>query len=307
MSDPKEAPIRQLFFRFHRRFPYLPMPSLLEYFAIFGGVEEGIRFDFFEDLEQSVERIFALEFEQSSLWVEPAYLNEDPYRSLLTAVARGDGKMHGVFRRARLGENVGGAILDEMVRRKVLRLEESREAPLRPHPGRPIRKELRRYRIQGKIRFRRPFDRFWFGFVEPFRRELERGESESFMENYRQHRERAFSLVFEQLSNDLLELEFARRGDPLLSKGSYWDRYSEFDLLAHTQTGHLVLGECKYTGRPVSAGELKKLREKAETSGIRADLFALFSRSGFSRELHQRKERDLMLFELKDFEVLLEE
>jgi len=282
------------------------MPSLLEYFAIFGGVEEGVDFDFFEDLEQSVERIFAREFEKSSQWVEPAYLSEDPYRSLLMAVARGDGKMHGVFRRARLSESVGGAVLDEMVRRGVLRLEESREAPLRPHPRRPIRKELRRYRIQGRIRFCRPFDRFWFGFVDPFSRELQCGGFEAFMENYRQHRERAFSLVFEQLSNDLLEIHFARKQDPLLSKGSYWDRHSEFDLLAHTQTGHLILGECKYTGRPVSAGELKKLREKAETSGIRADLFALFSRSGFSRELLQRQEKDLLLFELKDFEALLE-
>ena len=307
MFDRKEASIRQLFLGFHRRFPYLSMPSLLEYFAIFGGVKEGIRFDFFEDLEQSVERIFGREFTVSSEWVEPGYLSEEPYRRLLTAVARGDGKMHGVFRQARLGEKVGGAIVDEMVHRGVLRLEESREAPLRPHPGRPIRKELRRYRIQGKIRFRRPFDRFWFGFVEPFRRELEHGESGAFMENYRLHRERAFSLVFEQLSNDLLELHFARKHDPLLSKGSYWDRHSEFDLLAHTREGRLILGECKYTGRPVSAGELKKLREKAETSGIRADLFALFSRCGFSRELRQRQERDLLLFELKDFEVLLEE
>jgi len=282
------------------------MQSLLEYFSIFGGVEEQVAFDFFEDLDQSVERIFVREFEQACAWVEPAYLSDDPYRRLLTAVARGDGKMHGVFRRARLSESVGGALLDEMVRRGVLRLEESREAPLRPHPGRPIRKELRRYRIQGKIRFRRPFDRFWFGFVASFRRELERGESGGFMENFRQHRERAFSLVFEQLSNDLLELHFARREDPLLSKGSYWDRHSEFDLLAHTRNGHLILGECKYTGRPVSAGELKKLREKADISGIRADRFALFSLSGFSRELRQRKEEGLLLFELKDFEALLE-
>ncbi len=282
------------------------MQPLLEYFSVFGGVEERVHFDFFEDLEQSVERVFAGEFEQSSLWMEPAYLSEDPYRRLLTAVARGDGKMHGVFRRAHLSESVGGGVLDEMVNRGVLRLEESREAPLRPCPGRPIRKELRRYRIQGRIRFCRPSDRFWFGFVEPFRRELQQGVSASFIENYRQHRERAFSLVFEQLSNDLLELHFAQKQDPLLSKGSYWDRHSEFDLLAHTREGHLILGECKYTGRPVSAGELKKLREKAETSGIRADLFALFSRSGFSRELRQRQEKDLLLFELKDFEVLLE-
>jgi hypothetical protein len=213
--------------------------------------------------------------------------------------------MLGAFRRAGLGEGTGGSVLHELVDRGVLLLEHSREAPLRKIPGQPIRREYRGYRIQDKARFRRPFDRFWFGFVEPYAGELARGEGGRFLENYRQHRERAVSLVFEQLSNELLELHFAAF-DPLLSKGSHWDFHSEFDLLAHTRSGRLILGECKYTGRPVCRSELKKLREKAETSGIRADLFVLFSRSGFSRELRESGERDLLLFELKDFGKLLE-
>ncbi len=280
--------------------------ELLEYFAVYGGVEDRVEFDFFEDLEESVLRHFGREFAFSAQWVEPAYLRESPYRNLLTALARGDAKMLGAFRRAGLGEGAGGSILGDLCERGILEIEHSREAPIRSVRGQPIRKELRGYRIQDKVRFRKPFDRFWFGFVEPYAQALEGGDFQAFLENYRRHRERAVTLIFEQLSNLLLELHFAPK-DPLLSRGSHWDYHSEFDLLAHTKSGRLILGECKYTGRPVCRNELKKLREKARISGIRADLFVLFSRSGFSRELRESSEKDLLLFELKNFQRLLTE
>ena len=284
----------------------MSLQELLEYFAVYGGAEASVDFDFFEDLEASIRRHFVGEFRRTGRLIEPSYLRERPYRELLIALARGDGKMLGAFRRAHLNESVGGTLLHELVETGILRVEHSREAPIRPIPGRPVRKELRGYRIQDKVRFRAPFFRFWFAFVEPFRPALERGEGAAFLDNYRQHRDRAVSLLFEQLSNELLALHCAEE-DPLLSMGSHWDYHSEFDLLAHTRSGRLILGECKYRGRPVCRGELNKLREKAAVSGIRADRFALFSRSGFSRELRESGERDLLLFELKDFERLLEE
>ena len=269
-------------------------------------MEGAVEFDFFENLEESVERHFVREFSKSAGWVEPEYLRRSPRRELLIALARGDAKMFGAFRRAKLGEGVGGSLLRELTARGVLEVEHSREAPVRPVPGRPVRKELRGYRIQDKARFVRPFDRFWFGFVEPYATELEQGRGERFLENYRQHRERAASRVFERLSNELLE-DFFAASDPLVSKGSHWDYHSEFDLLARTRSGKVILGECKYSGRPVCRNELKKLREKAAISGLRVDRFALFSRSGFSRELRESEENDLLLFTLKDFRSLLEE
>ena len=302
----RSIPIRSQLRAFHRRFPWLRFEELLEYFAVYGGVEARVEFDFFEELEESIGRHFVREFESSARWLSFAHLRERPYRELLMGIARGDGKMLGAFRRARMGEGMGGALLGELLEREVLRLERSREAPIRPVSGRPIRKELRGYRIQDKVRFRRPFERFWFAFVEPYTRELVRGEGRVFMENYRRHRERAISLLFEQLSSELLALHFAAT-DPLLSGGSHWDYHSEFDLLAHTRSGRLILGECKYRGRPVCRKELNKLKEKAMVSGIRADTFVLFSRSGFSRELRESEEKGVLLFELKDFERLLEE
>lgn len=280
------------------------MEQLIEYFACFGGVEKRLEFDFFESLEESVGRIYVEEFDEMAVAV-PEYLRRTPYRKPLVAIARGDGRIYAALHRAGVGESLGEEILAEMESDGILRMEASREAPLRTHPRERIKKKLRHYRIQPKARFAQPYLRFWFAFVEPYAAELERGEGEAFLSNWRQHRDRAFSLVFEQLANELLELHFAQ-SDPLLSKGSYWDRRSEFDLLCRTSGGETILGECKYTGKPVSRREIRKLREKAAASGIRADRFALFARSGFTRELRESGEPDLLLFGLEDFGRLVE-
>ncbi|HHO65228.1 MAG TPA: hypothetical protein ENJ71_01770, partial [Epsilonproteobacteria bacterium] len=92
---------------------------------------------------------------------------------------------------------------------------------------------------------------------------------------------------------------------PLLSSGSYWDQYSEFDILAVTRDKKLILGECKYKDRKICKNELNKLKDKALQSGIPVDLYALFSKSGFSNELLGMKDKNLLLFDLNDLKILL--
>ncbi len=305
MNSSNISSIREQLIDFKRRFDYFNLAQLLDYFAIFGGAGEGLRFDFFEDLDQSIERIYGIEYAHSQEWIYPSYLLDEPYSRLLIAVARGDGKLHNVLRRARLDERIGGRIINELIRLGILRFELSREASLRPRKGRYLPKELRSYRIQDKLRFCKPFERFWFAFVAPFSKQLERANRDLMMSEYRKHGDRAFSLIFEQLSGELLRLYFEKK-DPLLSIGSYWDFHNEFDILADTKSGELILGECKYKGRPVSAKELQKLRQKARVSKLKVDRYAIFSLNGFSRELKELEMPDLLLFEMGDFGRLLE-
>ncbi len=229
---------------------------------------------------------------------------EAPYRNILIAVARGDGKLLNVFKRARVNETVGGELIAELEDLGVLQLEASRENPLKEHPKQKIKKHLRSYRIQPKVRFIIPFLRFWFGFIEPYKRDMGEGKTQPFLENFNQHQDRCASLVFEQLSNDLLQHYFADK-DPLLSKGSFWDRHSEFDLLSITSNKKIILGECKYKGRKVCKNELNKLKEKAYQSGISVNIYVLFSKDGFSKELKHSKNNNLLLFDLNDFKELL--
>ena len=284
-------------------FPHFEIDPLIEYFSFFGGLETWEGFALFGGVEATVERQILGRLEEVRERITPSYLMEAPYRLLLVAVARGDGKLFNAFRRARLSETVGGQLVRELVTQGVVALEASREPPIRRRHGQQLPRELRGYRIQSKVRFVRPFDRFWFGFVVPFLGELARGETQQFWTYLRRHRSRASSLVFEQLSNALLEQTFLAE-DPIIGTGSWWDRRSEYDVLAFTRGGRLILGECKYTGRSITKGELTKLQDKAAQTGFAVDTWVLFSRSGFSRELSGMADDTLLLFGVEDFERL---
>jgi hypothetical protein len=251
-----------------------------------------------------VESNFVDNFTKFQTLVSPSYLLETPYREVLVAVARGDGKLYSVLRKAKLSENAGEKIVDELISLDILKVEYSRESPLRVHPKHKLPKEQRAYRIQDKLRFTQPFMRFWFGFVTYFRKELALGGGEKFLENFEQHYERLRSLVYEQLCDNLL-LKYYENKEHIISSGSYWNIYSEFDILAVTKSKKIILGECKYKDRTVCKNELTKLKQKAAESGIKVDVYALFSKSGFSKELLGLQDEKLLLFDLNDLNVLI--
>jgi len=296
--------ILQLFQDFYRRFPFLEMEQAIEYFSLYGGVDFQLDLDLFDDMALSAEVHFVQQFESTGHLMRPTYLSESPYRDLLTAIARGDGRLSNIYRRARIGEAAGREIVDALLKLGILTLEHSRQAPLRAHPKHSLKKHLRHYRIEPKVRFVKPFYRFWFGFVLPYRDDLLAGRGLAFMDHFDMHKERNYSLLFEQLSTLLLAQHFQDH-DPILSQGSFWDQHSEFDLLSISTGGKIILGECKYTSRPVTRKELTKLKDKAMKSGIRVDYYALFSKSGFSHELLGMQDENLMLFDLDDFSQLL--
>jgi hypothetical protein len=295
--------IKEAFNRFCNCHPYLTLESAVEYFSILGGIEEHIELDYFESVSAMVEANFVKNFSSFEQMVTPSYLLETPYRELLTVVARGDGKYYSVLRKAKLSEGVGERIVSELVELGILRVELSREQPLKTHPKHKLKKELRHYRIQDKLRFVNPFLRFWFGFVSYYRNALIQGKSDAFMTNFHNHYERLRTLVFEQLCNDLL-IDYFSQTTPLLSHGSYWNQHSEFDILAVTSDKKLVLGECKYKDRKVCKNELNKLKAKALQSGIKVDIYALFSKDGFSNELLGMRDENLLLFDLNDLQRL---
>ena len=276
----------------------------MEYFSILGGIGSALELDYFDDVFSMVQSNFVEDFSHFQTLVSPSYLTESPYRELLVAVAHGDGKFYSVLRKAKLSESAGEEIVKELVSLGVLKVEYSRESPLKVHPKHKLPKEQRAYRIQDKLRFVQPFMRFWFGFVTYYRKDLASGRGAQFLENFEKHYERLRSLVYEQLCNDLI-LHYYQDKEPIISSGSYWNVYSEFDILAVTQSKKVILGECKYKDRTVCKNELTKLKQKAAESAIKADAYALFSKSGFSKELLGVKDEKLLLFDLNDLSMLL--
>ena len=293
-----------MFQTFYQHFSYLEVEEAVEYFSILGGMGKNIDLDYFDDVFSMVESNFVDNFSKFQLLVSPSYIIESPYRELLIAVARGDGKLYSALRKAKLSQSAGEQIINELVSLNILKVEYSRESPLKIHPKHKLPKEQRTYRIQDKLRFVQPFMRFWFGFVTHYKKELVENNGDKFLTNFEQHYERLRSLVYEQLCNDLL-IDYFMQKDLLVTSGSYWNIYSEFDILAVTQNKKIILGECKYKERVVCKNELTKLKMKADESGIKVDIYVLFSKSGFSKELLSMKNHTLLLFDISDFKYLL--
>ena len=283
----------------------MELDQAIELFSVFGGIEKDIDLDLFDDddIHSIIRFNFVNKYKELSNVISPSYLLEKPYCNILIAIARGDARLSNIFKRARVGEKLGMRILEELVELKIIKFELSREAPLRKYSKQKLEKSLRSYKIESKVRFKIQFYRFWFGFVEPYSKSLSIKKSEQFFKNFEQHFSRLNSLVFEQLSNELLNQHY---NNQLQSMGSYWDKNSEFDILAKTKDGKVILGECKYKNRKVCKNELSKLKQKAIISGIRVDKFVLFSKNGFSNKLLNNNNKDLLLFELNNFRELLE-
>lgn len=280
------------------------MEQLIEYFAVFGGLEWQI------DIDRPIEELIVEHILENygHLYNEIARmtLGEPLYHRLLSAIAVGDRRMHSAFKRAHISDAKGGQALSYLRDVGMLRIEHSRETPpLKAHPKQKLKREVARYRISHKMRFNSPFLRFWFYFIAPLHKSIEAGDYEQFLERFAQRRLSFTSLVYEELSDLLLQQRFA--DDPIVDTGSYWDRQVEIDILAKTASGKLIVGECKWTNTKINKSELGKLNEKCELIALQPDTVALFSKRGFSKELEAMRDDTLQLYCADDFRRLLED
>lgn len=289
---------------FYIQYPHYNMDSLIQFYCVYSGAGHSVSLDPFSSLEESVLQNFTFNLVSIQENISPSYLSEEPYLSLLKSVSRSDGKVSNILRRAKLGSKLGEKLIAQLVDLNILFIEKSREEPIRKSPKDAIKKTLRGYKIEPKIRFLKPFFRFWFAFVEPYRSDLLRGETTNFIDNFNQHKDKVFYIVFEQLSSIWLE-NYYELIDPIVSKGGFWDYKNEFDILHVSTSGTTILGECKFKSKKVTAKELVKLKRKARDSGIDADKYILFSRSGFSNELYDNMDKNLILCSLDELSSLL--
>ena len=111
------------------------------------------------------------------------------------------------------------------------------------------------------------------------------------------------SLGYEMLCGELMAKKFGIQGI-LLS--SFWKKDVEIDMLFKIDD-KIIVGEAKYKERKVCKNVLNLLLYKCAKLGIAPDIIALFSKSGFSKELLSLKDERVRLYEIKDFEELINE
>lgn len=159
---------------------------------------------------------------------------------------------------------------------------------------------------QGIYQIADPFFRFWFRYVYPNRSLLERGETEQVQRKVEIELEQFTGPVFETICREYVWRlhENGRLGFTPHTVGGWWSRHDEIDVAAIGEDGCL-LGECKWTAKPIGVNILDQLTEK--TKAVQRLLpetpirLALFARSGFTLALHERaRNENILLVDLSE-------
>ncbi len=184
-------------------------------------------------------------------------------------------------------------------------MEYSRERhPRDKNPNAKLKRREARHRISHKVLFTHPFVRFWFYFITPQIRHIKEKNFAKVLENFENKRNSYTSLVFEELSEVLLN--YYLRDAQIISSGSYWDADIEIDILTITDDDKIYVGECKWKNHKINKKELHRINEKCEKLHLIPNQIILFSKRGFSKELMHLQGKNLALFSSEDFEILVQ-
>ncbi|MBU1659596.1 DUF234 domain-containing protein [bacterium] len=278
------------------------MEKQIEYFAVFGGL--GWEVDTMRPIEQLIEELLLQNFDKLNEKIEQLTLFDTSNKKLLRALAIGDRRIFSAFNRAGLNNGNGGRALNYLQEKGLIQLEYSREEhPRDLNPDAKLKREDAKRRISHKVLFTHPFIRFWFYFIVPHAKEIKAKNFDNVIKNFRIKQNSYTSLVFEELSEVLLNYNL--RDAQILSSGSYWDRNIEIDILTLTHDERIYVAECKWTNHKVNKKELHKLLEKCEKLGITPTQVIFFSKRGFSKELLQKQGKELALYSAEDFSALV--
>ena len=225
-----------------------------------------------------------------------SHLVDVQYSAVLTGLAMGDGRIHSAFKRARVSDENASDIAKKLMDTHVVRLEKNRKL---------FTSWIEDERVSDKLLFTTPFLRFWFAFVAPIFKGIKEGNYNEFNERYENKIAEFRESVFKELSYELVKRSFTE--DKVVEIAAYWDRETEIDLYGKTASGKVVVGTCRYTNAKLKKTEIAKLQELASRAKIKADIFVIVSKRGFSSELRSLKGEELKLFTLKNFKKLIED
>ena len=271
----------------------MPPRDFVEYFAVFDGFKPALK-DVNLPIHEAIEKYILNDLMMLRPKME-ANLSPEAI-AMLTRLARGDRKIHSVYKKESISQGIGRSIYRQLFEDGIISIEKSREILPTLPPKAKRKKALRGYKAEDKIHFRDSFTRFWFTFLSNCQDPLTcKAQIEEQFEAY-------VGLAYEQLSLALLALHV--KESQILNQGSYWDRRHEIDILVTLQDGRVIAGESKWKNRKVCKNILTSLQTKCAYASLHVDYFALFSKSGFSKELLKNRDENVWLFDIDSFERL---
>ncbi|HHP0356014.1 TPA: DUF234 domain-containing protein [Campylobacter lari subsp. concheus] len=276
---------------FSKRCETLELESIFDFYSIFDEFE----FDLKLSLYENILNVFIL---KAFDILASLNLDENALKAL-SVLSKNDRKRYSINKSIPHFQALG--LINKLLERNILILEKSQEKPIIKNKRQKIKKELRSYNIQDKVIFKNQGLRFFFYFIYPKLNLIVIKKYNELIEFIQENLEKYQSFTFELLCKEFLAKK--------LNVGqvySFWNYYHEIDLYYH-ENNFCVLGEVKFKERKICKNVLNILKSKAKQLQIQPNLYVLFSKSGFSKELISNKERNLLLYTLEDFQFLIKD
>jgi hypothetical protein len=269
------------------------LEQAVEYFSVFGGM--GWTVDMSKPLDEIIDEKVLDNYRYIHGDITKITQSNRLHHLLLSAIATGDRREHSAFKKAQTGRNEGEDSIDFLVENDLLLREKPQAKPLDS-----------KEEVSDKLLFTLPFMRFWFSAISPFYKGIKEGEFEEFQKAWENAKPEFSNFVYERLVLELVKESFAK-SDPLQKIGSYWDFDNNIDILAKTKSGKIVAGTWKFSKSKAKKSEITKLKETCDAIDMKADIYLIFSKSGFSNELKSAKGPELKLLAQKNLNSLIQD
>jgi hypothetical protein len=268
------------------------METAVKYFIVFGGLN--IKIDTTKPILELIEKHILNEYTNLRYEINSITGGYKVDHAILTGIALGDRRTNSSFKRAFVTFEEGMKCVEKLADRGIIEIESSQHH---------LAKKRGDDKVARKLLFTAPFLRFWFAFVSPIYKGIKEKNYKEFYELYENKEAEFGDFVFEELSMEFIRDLFIE--DPIKQFGKYWDEKIQIDLVAKTTSGKIIAANCKYINSKIKKNELNKLKEDCNSIDLKVDIFALFSKNGFSNEVKSQKSETLRLFTPKSFKLLL--
>ncbi|EAK1249625.1 MULTISPECIES: DUF234 domain-containing protein [Campylobacter] len=276
---------------FSKRCETLELESIFDFYSIFDEFE----FDLKLSLYENILNVFIL---KAFDILASLNLDENALKAL-SVLSKNDRKCYSINKSIPHFQALG--LINKLLEKNILILEKSQEKPIIKNKRQKVKKELRSYNIQDKVVFKNQGLRFFFYFIYPKLNLIAMKKYNELIELIQENLEKYQSFTFELLCKEFLAKKL--KVDQVYS---FWNYYHEIDLYYH-ENNFCVLGEVKFKERKICKNVLNILKSKAKQLQIQPNLYVLFSKSGFSKELILNKEHNLLLYTLEDFQFLIKD
>ena len=219
------------------------------------------------------------------------------YFSILRAIAQGSTRLNEIAQKAGVG--------DSPVTARYLDILQQMRLVYRRVPATESQPEKSKKGIYHIADF---FLRFWFRYVHPYQNALDLGMADGILAQRVQPTFDQFvSYAFEEAARAYI-IRQARNGQLSILPdriGSWWDQNSEIDVVAVSDSDRtLLLGECKWSQKPIGMDVLDDLKRKAQVLQKNQSWehisYFLFSKSGFTPMLQEQAGEEVRLISVDE-------